>query len=135
MRRCLQVAVAVLALALAVIGLGEVALGAALFPGAGEAAASSDSAFRSSGLFWILAGVLALCAIPRIESVTLPFRLLVGAIFADGVVRLLSVLVDGWPHPVLIAALVLELVGMPLLFLAQARLVRAMNRTVRIPIT
>ncbi|GAA3754091.1 hypothetical protein HDA32_004376 [Spinactinospora alkalitolerans] len=124
MRRGLQVAVAVLALVPILTGLNDVLLGPTMIPGGGEVTPSVDGTFRFNGLFWLATGVIALWMVPRIEWVTTPFRLLFGLIFVGGLVRLLSVAVTGWPHPVFIGAMLMELIGMPLLILVQARVAR-----------
>ncbi|MFC3998199.1 DUF4345 domain-containing protein [Nocardiopsis sediminis] len=125
MRRGLQIVVAVLAFIPIGTGLTDVLLGPSMILGGGEVTPSVDSAFRFNAVFWFAAGVAALWMVPRIERVTTEFRLLFGLIFLGGFARLLSVAVAGWPHPVFVGALVLELVGMPLLILAQGRVARS----------
>ena len=48
-------------------------------------------------------------------------RLVLAIVVAGGVARVISVIAVGWPHPVYIGAMVVELVVVPLLIVWHAR--------------
>jgi hypothetical protein len=51
-------------------------------------------------------------------------RVTLGAAFLGGLARLLAVAASGWPHPVFLGALGVELVLIPVLVLWQAKVAR-----------
>ena len=80
-----------------------------------------DSNLRFFGGAWLGLGLAMLWLVPRIESQTVLFRVIWGAIFLGGIGRLLSiVLIDTPPIP-FIGFTALELIGAPLLVYWQHR--------------
>ncbi|MFD5599867.1 DUF4345 domain-containing protein [Leucobacter sp. NPDC058333] len=95
-------------------GLSGIILGPAGAPGGEPTTASVDSEYRFTNVFWFAAGIALWWSLfqPVERRKVTRAMLLIAAI--GGIARLLSVLVSGWPHPVFIAALVLELLVVPL---------------------
>jgi hypothetical protein len=87
-----------------------------------------DSQIRFLGAIWFSMGIVLYWILPSIEKQTTLFRLLMGGIFLGGIGRLTSVFLVGIPPSHLIAATVLELIGMPLLVLWQS-LISTSNNT------
>jgi Domain of unknown function (DUF4345) len=79
-----------------------------------------DSQIRFLGSVWLGIGIVLYWLLPKIETQTTLFRLLLGIIFLGGIGRLTSVFLVGVPPIELIAATVLELIGMPLLIFWQS---------------
>ena len=79
-----------------------------------------DSQTRFLGAIWFGLGIMMYWVIPSIDKQTTLFRLLMGIIFLGGIGRLSSVFLVGLPPAESIAAIVLELIGMPLLILWQS---------------
>jgi hypothetical protein len=69
-------------------------------------------------------GIAILWLVPRIESQTVLFRTIWGAIFLGGVGRLLSILFAGLPAVPFVAFTALELVGAPIFVYWQHRVAR-----------
>ena len=124
-RRGLQVVLAFLGTVAVFSGLSGMVAGPVVLPGAGPVDATVDSEFRFVNAFWSVAGVLVWWAVPRIERATTVLRMTLGAAFVGGLARLIAVAVSGWPHPVFIGALVIELVVVPVVLWWQARVVRS----------
>jgi len=72
-----------------------------------------DSNLRFFAGVWLGLGIAILWLVPRIESQTVLFRAIWGAIFLGGVGRLLSILFVGLPPVPFVAFTALELVGAP----------------------
>ncbi|MFC6021568.1 DUF4345 domain-containing protein [Plantactinospora solaniradicis] len=128
-RRGLQVVLGLLATVAVASGLSGMLAGPAALPGAGPVDATVDSGFRYASTFWFAAGVLAWWAVPRVERASTVLRLTLGVVILGGFARLLAVLASGWPHPVYLGTLVVELVVVPLVLLWQAGVARAARRT------
>jgi hypothetical protein len=60
-------------------------------------------------------------SVTRIDRATAVLRVTLGAAFLGGLARLLAVAASGWPHPVFLGALGVELVLIPVLVLWQAK--------------
>lgn len=131
-RRGLQLVLAFLGTVAVVSGLSGMVAGPAVLPGAGPVDATVDSEFRFTNSFWWVAGLLVWWSVPRVERATTVLRMTLGAAFVGGLARLIAVAVSGWPHPVFIGALAIELVIVPLVLWWQARVVRA-TRSVASP--
>jgi hypothetical protein len=90
----------------------------------GELAASVDGELRYYGAWYVLAGVLTLRALPRIESETFTIRLVCAALLLGATGRVLSIVVTGLPHPVFLVLLGLEVLFPVAVVPWQAALVR-----------
>jgi hypothetical protein len=124
-RRALQVVLAVLATVAVASGLAGMLLGPAALPGARAVDATVDSEYRFVNAFWFGAGVLVWWAVPRVDRASVLLRLTLGAAFLGGLARLLAAAASGWPHPVLLGVLVVELLVVPCVVLWQGRVARA----------
>jgi hypothetical protein len=90
-----------------------------------------DSQIRFLGAIWLGVGIVLYWALPAIEKQTTLFRLLIGSIFLGGIGRSISAFSVGTPPNHLIAAIVLELIGMPLIILWQSFI--ATDRMAKLP--
>jgi Domain of unknown function (DUF4345) len=88
-----------------------------------------DSQIRFLGSIWLGLGIVLYWVLPQIEKQTTLFRLLLGIIFLGGIGRSISAFLIGMPPIELIAATVLELIGMPLLILWQSFIANSNNLT------
>jgi hypothetical protein len=120
-RRGLQVVLAVLGMVAVASGLYGMLAGPAALPGAGPVDATVDSEYRFTNAFWFTAGLAVWWSVTRIDRATMVLRVTLGAAFLGGLARLLAVAVSGWPHPVFLGALGVELVLVPVLVLWQAK--------------
>ena len=73
-----------------------------------------DSNLRFFGGVWLGLGIAILWLVPRIETETVLFRAIWGAIFLGGAGRLLSILLVGSPPIPFVGFTALELIGAPL---------------------
>lgn len=121
-RLLLQISVAIGGLVPVAGGMAGVIWGPALL---GESARGPlDSHFRYlSGLLAAI-GIAYWTAVPDIEREGLKFSLLTLIVVAGGFSRALGMLIMGPPGPAMSAALVMELVVAPLLYLWQVRVQR-----------
>jgi hypothetical protein len=129
-RRGLQIVLAVLATVAVASGLFGMLAGPTALPGAGPVDATVDSEYRFSNAFWFAAGVVVWWAVPRVHRATTVLRIILGAVFLGGIARLLAAAASGWPHPVFLGALGVELVLVPLVLLWQSKVADAANRQV-----
>src|SRR5258708_32666824 len=114
-RRALQAAVAIGSLVPIGAGAAGVLIGVSLVASGALVPRDLDSHFRYlSGLLFAI-GVIYASMIPRIEAHAPRFRLLTCIVVAGGVGRLVAVVTIGPPSPVMLAALVMELIVTPLL--------------------
>lgn len=124
-RRELQVTLAVLSAIPFLSGLVGMLAGPRVLPGVtGPMDATADSEYRFLSAFWFTTAPVIWSAIPRIEERTSLVRRLTAVVFAGGLARLVSWRVTGRPSPVFIAAIVLELVGIPAVMAWQSRIAR-----------
>ena len=126
-KRLLQITTALLGLVPLLTGLITM-LGVhdPLYSAAGiPALAVLDSNLRFFGGVWLGLGIAILWLVPRIESQTVLFRTIWGAIFLGGVGRLLSMLFAGLPPVPFVAFTALEIVGAPLFVYWQHRVARS----------
>lgn len=112
--------------------LGAVAVGSALYaiilgpasaPGGSSTSPSVDSEYRFVNVFWLAAGAALWWSILRLRERRDVTRATLALAFIGGLARLLSVFVMGWPHPVFIASMVLELLVIPPILWWHARVV------------
>jgi hypothetical protein len=124
-RRGLQIVLAVLATVALASGLLGMLAGPTALPGGGPVTATVDSEYRFSNAFWFMAGAVVWWAVPRVERATAVLRVTLGAAFLGGLARLLAAAASGWPHPVFLGTLAIELVLVPAVLLWQAKVARA----------
>jgi len=84
-----------------------------------------DSNLRFFGGVWLGLGIAILWLVPRIETETVLFRAIWGAIFLGGAGRLLSILLVGTPPIPFVGFTALELIGAPLFIYWQHRVAEA----------
>jgi hypothetical protein len=124
-RRALQVCLGVVAAVPVASGLWGMIAGPAGLPGGQHTTATVDSEYRFTNAFWFAAGLVVCWAIPQVERATVVLRVVLGTAFAGGLARLLAILAGGTPHPVFLGALVIELIGVPLLLVWQSGVTRS----------
>jgi hypothetical protein len=128
-RRALQVVLAALATIPVVTGSADVLAGPDVLPGgSSDATPSLDSSFRFSSTFWLAVGPVIWSQLPRVASDSRVLPLTVGTVFVGGLARLRSWQQRGRPHPVFVGAIALELIGMPVVFAWQRKVVARANR-------
>ena len=111
----LFVAIVVATSLLAIIG------GPTAEPGGGPVPPSIDSEFRFVNVIWLAVGVILFWTLRRAAERALVTRVLLVIAACGGFARLVSLAVVGWPHPVFIGAIILELVIVPLVIWWHAR--------------
>jgi hypothetical protein len=125
-RRLLQACVALAALAAVGSGMAGVFWGAG---GLGEQAPGLlDSQYRALSGVLAAIGVAYWTAVPDIERAGTRFGLLTVIVVTGGFARALGMLIAGPPGPASGAALALELLVAPVLYLWQARIQRLAER-------
>lgn len=126
-RRLLQIAVALGSLVPIGEGVAGMILGTSMV---GDIAAPQDmtSHFRYLSGLLAMIGLIFLCSVPRIETHGARFRLLGAIVVMGGLGRALGWIEAGPPGGTHRAALIMELVVVPLLMLWQARIARATRR-------
>lgn len=129
-RRALQLTLGALAAVPLASGLAGMVLGASALPGDdSRVAASLDSEYRFASAFWAACAPALWWSLPRVEREAPLLRAVCGTVALGGVGRLLAWRASGRPHPVFVAALALELVGMPAVLAWQGRLAAAYERS------
>jgi hypothetical protein len=121
-KRLLQVSVALAALVAVTVGLAGVVWGAS---GLGEQAPGIlDSQVRALSGILAAIGIAYWTTVPDIQRAGARFGLLTLIVVAGGFARALGMLIAGPPGPIMGAALALELLVAPALYLWQARIER-----------
>jgi Domain of unknown function (DUF4345) len=123
-RRVLQGFVAVLALIPIGAGLAGALLGITPLTGAAFGGRDLDSHGRYLSGLLLAIGLGFWSTIPAIERRTARFKLLASLVVVGGLARLVSVFAAGWPSPVMITALAMELLVTPALAIWQRRVAR-----------
>lgn len=124
MRRMLVVVLAVLGAVAVASGLAGIVVGPAFVPGGASTTASVDSEYRFTNVFWLAAGVVLWWSLARLEERAGITRAVLTVAFLGGFARLISIGATGWPHPVFVGALVLELLVVPLVVWWHVRAIR-----------
>lgn len=134
-QRALSAVLVVLGSVAVASGLSGIVLGPAFIPGGAPATASVDSEYRFANVFWLAAGLTLWWSLPRPRARRTVTRTVLAIAFLGGFARLASVAAVGWPHPVFIGALVLELVVVPLVIWWHGRVVPIAEAVEPEPIT
>ena len=128
-RRGLQIVLGTLAAIPFASGAAGVLVGPRALPGHdGSVPPDLDSAYRYTHALWFTAAPVLWSAIPRIERETTTLRVVSGAVFLGGLARLVAWRATGRPHPLLVGATGLELLGIPVLLAWQRRVARLAGR-------
>lgn len=127
-QRVLIIVLALLGAVAVASGLAGVILGPAFVPGGTPTSASVDSEYRFTNVFWLAAGIALWWSLFRPRERKTIARIALALAFAGGLARLVSVAMTGWPHPVFIATLTLELVVVPLVIWWHVRVFGAPRR-------
>ncbi len=121
-RRSLQITLGALAAIPFASGLAGAVLGTAALPGTRVAVPPEvDSQYRYTSAVYAAVGPVIWSALPRVEREAPLLRAVSGTLFLGGAARVLAWRTAGRPHPVLVGATALELLGTPVLALWQHR--------------
>ncbi|GAA1982687.1 hypothetical protein GCM10009718_19900 [Isoptericola halotolerans] len=115
MKRALIVVLALLGTVSVASGLSGILLGPEFAPGGGPTTASVDSEYRFTNAFWLAGGIALWWSLRRPGERASTTRVVLAVAFLGGLARLVSVAAVGWPHPVFVGTLALELVVVPVI--------------------
>ncbi|WP_137159928.1 DUF4345 domain-containing protein [Blastococcus sp. CCUG 61487] len=125
-RRGLQITLTALAAIPLASGLAGALRGPASLPGgSGVVSADVESEYRYTHAIYAAVAPLIWSAVPGIERRSTLVRAVSGALFLGGAARVLAWRSAGRPHPALVGATALELLGTPVLVAWQRRVATA----------
>jgi hypothetical protein len=113
--RPLIIVIAVLSSVPVLSGLLGIVGGPDVLPGGEAVNATVDSEYRFTNVFWLAAGLLIWWSLRRPQERADVTRVILAIASLGAIPRLVSIAVTGWPHPVFVGALALELFVVPLL--------------------
>ncbi|GHH75253.1 DUF4345 domain-containing protein [Promicromonospora soli] len=113
-RRALIVVIAVLGAVPVLSGLFGIVGEPGMLPAGQSVNATVDSEYRFTNVFWLAGGLLVWWSLRRPQERAAVTRVILAVASLGAIPRLISIAVTGWPHPVFIGALVLELLVVPL---------------------
>lgn len=122
-QRALMIVLAVLGAVAVGSGLYAIILGPAFIPGGSPTSPTVDSEYRFVNVFWLAAGAAVWWSLFRLRERKTVTRTMLVLAFVGGLARLVSVFAVGWPSPVFIGSMVLELVIVPLVIWWHAHVV------------
>jgi hypothetical protein len=123
-RKNLQRAIVAFAVVAVVTGTLTVFFGSAIIPDGGSTTASVESELRFYAAWYLGAGLFLASLVPRIERRRLELRVVCLLFVLGGVGRIVGIADAGWPHPIFIGLLALELLLPPVLVVWQSRVSR-----------
>jgi hypothetical protein len=123
-RRNLQRTIVAFAVVAVVTGALSVFFGSSVIPNGGSAKASVESELRFYAAWYLGAGLFLASLAPRIEHRRLELRMVGLLLILGAVGRILGIADAGWPHPIFIVLLALELALPPVLVVWQSRVSR-----------
>jgi hypothetical protein len=129
-RRLLLVVLGVLGAVPIASGLFAILAGPAFAPGGAPTTASVDSEYRFVNVFWLGAGLILYWTLLKPAPRALVTRVVLVLAASGGIARLISVAFVGWPHPVFIGTIGLELVVVPLVIWWHSRAYPVRGRSV-----
>ena len=109
-RRGLQFLLTAMGAVMVVAGAVTVLFGSSSVPREGVVTPDVDTEMRFYAVWYVVAGVVLLRAVRRVESAGTTVRLIGAGFFAGGCARILSWVVVGRPHVTAIVLMVAELV-------------------------
>ncbi len=109
LRRGLQIVLTLLGAVAITFGLLSAVLGASFDAGGADVAPTVDSEFRFYAAWYVVAGIFALRAVPRIETERFTILALSAGALLGGSARVLSMIQVGTPRPIQIALTIIEL--------------------------
>jgi hypothetical protein len=123
-RRALQIAVAIASLVPIAGGAAGIIFGPLLVDERTAYTADLDSHFRYLSGILLGIGFAYATAVPSIHRQKKRFMLLCGLVVLGGLSRLFSLIATGTPSPIMIGALMMELLVTPIITLWQLRIAR-----------
>lgn len=123
-KRALQIVVAIASLVPIAGGAEGAIFGPLLINDSGANTADLDSHFRYLSGILLGLGLAYATAVPGIHRHKRRFMLLCGIVMLGGLSRLVSLIATGTPSPVMIGALMMELLVTPIITLWQLRVAR-----------
>ena len=124
-RRSLRLTILVLAAIAVTTGTISALFGTDVIAGGDATSKSVESELRFYAVWYLGAGVFLASLAPRIEQRGAALRGVCLVLFLGGIGRVLAIAGSGWPHPLYVGLMALELLLPPVLVLWQARVARA----------